>query len=56
MTSCISPSSTKEVFTKECHIDGSLVKPIALPKYTPVKLISFFFSVIAILYTVFCIL
>ena len=39
-----SPSSTKEYFTKEGHIDGSLVKSITLSENTPVKLIAFFLS------------
>ena len=54
VTSCISPSSTKYFFTKERHIDGSLVKSTTLSENTPARLV--FFSVIAIFDTVFYIL
>ena len=44
MTKCISPSSTKEFFSEELHIDDSLVKPITLPENAPVRLIDYFLS------------
>ena len=56
VTSCISSSSSKELFTKECHTDGSLVKLIGLSENTPVRFIDFLSSVIAIFHTVSCIL
>ena len=50
MTSYISPSSTKEIFAKERHIDGPLVKYITLSENTPVRLIAFCLSESNILY------
>ena len=44
VTKCISPSSTKEFFSEELHIDDSLVKPITLPENAPVRLIDYFLS------------